>query len=118
MVFFYWKGNPLEEKCSLEGTWRSEVARRLPNLNKLDGYQLTDCDLPIEEDPADDDAADVVLPKSQFGQENDEEEVEEEEEEMEEEEEEEENEMLPKADAEEEEAEADSQVHVEDVSLQ
>ena len=34
------KGNPLEEKHSLEGTWRAEATRRLPNLKKLDGIQL------------------------------------------------------------------------------
>ncbi|XP_059477378.1 dynein axonemal light chain 1-like [Neocloeon triangulifer] len=29
-------GNPLQESCE-EGTWRTEAARRLPNLKKLDG---------------------------------------------------------------------------------
>ncbi|XP_065339211.1 dynein axonemal light chain 1 [Cloeon dipterum] len=29
-------GNPLQETCE-EGTWRTEAARRLPNLKKLDG---------------------------------------------------------------------------------
>ena len=62
----------MEEKCSAEGTWRSEVARRLPTLSKLDGYQLTDCDLQVEKnlDEDDDEAAATAaaaLPKSQFG---------------------------------------------------
>ena len=29
----------MEERCSSEGIWRSEVARRLPGLAKLDGHQ-------------------------------------------------------------------------------
>ncbi|CAB3994457.1 Dynein light chain 1, axonemal [Paramuricea clavata] len=33
-------GNPLEEKMSAEGTWHSEVTRRLPNLRKLDGITI------------------------------------------------------------------------------
>lgn len=32
-------GNPLEEKHSADGTWRKEVAKRLPNLKKLDGLK-------------------------------------------------------------------------------
>ena len=65
-------GNPLEEKCSLEGTWRSDVARRLPNLNKLDGYQLTECDLPVEESNTGDGEEEEeeieaeAMPKSKF----------------------------------------------------
>jgi hypothetical protein len=35
--FLFKSGNPLEEKQSSEGTWQSEVTRRLPNLRKLDG---------------------------------------------------------------------------------
>lgn len=33
-------GNPLEEKCTLEGTWRTDVAGRLPKLKKLDGVPV------------------------------------------------------------------------------
>eukprot|EP01135_Chromosphaera_perkinsii_P001683 Nk52_evm60s208 gene=Nk52_evmTU60s208 len=33
-------GNPLEEKYTADGTWRSEVAKRLPHLKKLDGVPI------------------------------------------------------------------------------
>ena len=33
-------GNPLEERCSAENTWRDEVTKRLPKLKKLDGNSL------------------------------------------------------------------------------
>eukprot|EP01137_Pigoraptor_chileana_P026453 Opistho-2@7734 len=42
-------GNPLEEKCSGEGTWRPEVQRRLPKLKKLDGAPIVS-DTPEEEE--------------------------------------------------------------------
>lgn len=33
-------GNPLEEKQSADGTWRDEVAKKLPKLKKLDGVPI------------------------------------------------------------------------------
>ena len=33
-------GNPLEEKGSVEGTWRTDVAGKLPKLKKLDGVPV------------------------------------------------------------------------------
>ena len=33
-------GNPLEERCSAENTWRDEVTKRLPKLKKLDGVPI------------------------------------------------------------------------------
>ena len=36
-TFFLFIGNPLEEKCTTDGTWRNDVAGRLPKLKKLDG---------------------------------------------------------------------------------
>lgn len=33
-------GNPLEEKYSAEGTWRTEVERKLTWLKKLDGLPI------------------------------------------------------------------------------
>ena len=45
-------GNPLEEKHSAEGTWRSEVERKLTALKKLDGLPIirdVDDDLIIEQ---------------------------------------------------------------------
>lgn len=33
-------GNPVEEKYSAEGTWVSEVTKRLPYVKKLDGKTL------------------------------------------------------------------------------
>ncbi|XP_053722714.1 dynein axonemal light chain 1-like isoform X2 [Synchiropus splendidus] len=32
------QGNPLQVKHAADGTWREEAIKRLPNLNKLDGY--------------------------------------------------------------------------------
>ncbi|BFZ11930.1 hypothetical protein BsWGS_14969 [Bradybaena similaris] len=37
-LLFY--GNPLEEKLSAEGTWREDVAKKLPKLKKLDGVPI------------------------------------------------------------------------------
>uniref|UniRef100_A0A8C5E0N4 Dynein axonemal light chain 1 n=1 Tax=Gouania willdenowi TaxID=441366 RepID=A0A8C5E0N4_GOUWI len=37
LVDLVFVGNPLEEKCSTEGTWMDEATKRLPNLRKLDG---------------------------------------------------------------------------------
>ena len=39
-MFNIFKGNPLEEKHSAEGTWRSEVEKRLTLLKKLDGLPI------------------------------------------------------------------------------
>ncbi|RUS85275.1 hypothetical protein EGW08_006976 [Elysia chlorotica] len=36
-LFGYFQGNPLEEKHSAEGTWKDEVAKKLPKLKKVDG---------------------------------------------------------------------------------
>merc|ERR1712156_127062 len=33
-------GNPIEEKHTAEGTWKDEVARKLPKLKKLDGVPI------------------------------------------------------------------------------
>ncbi|KAJ3332444.1 Dynein light chain 1, axonemal [Blyttiomyces sp. JEL0837] len=33
-------GNPLEEKCTAEGTWTSEVSKKFPGLKKLDGKPI------------------------------------------------------------------------------
>ncbi|GFR96805.1 dynein light chain 1, axonemal [Elysia marginata] len=33
-------GNPLEEKQSADGTWKDEVAKKLPKLKKLDGVPI------------------------------------------------------------------------------
>lgn len=33
-------GNPIEEKCSGEGTWIVEITKRMPNVKKLDGKTL------------------------------------------------------------------------------
>lgn len=53
MLAFAWEmfecnwnlGNPLEERCTSEGIWRPEVARRLPSLAKLDGQQCTEAEV-------------------------------------------------------------------------
>ncbi|XP_038144872.1 dynein light chain 1, axonemal isoform X2 [Cyprinodon tularosa] len=36
------KGNPLEEKYSIEGNWIEEASKRLPKLQKLDGTLLVE----------------------------------------------------------------------------
>ncbi|KAK4025814.1 hypothetical protein OUZ56_014860 [Daphnia magna] len=91
-------GNPLEERCTSEGVWRSEVVRRLPNLAKLDGQQCMETEVNLS------DAKTELRPKSAESEDNedgskfknsgdeDEQEIEEEEEEEEREEEEEEEE--------------------------
>jgi hypothetical protein len=35
-------GNPLEETHAKQGTWRTEVVRRLPGIKKLDGVPVTE----------------------------------------------------------------------------
>ena len=30
-------GNPLEERYAMEGIWRDEAVKRLPNIKRLDG---------------------------------------------------------------------------------
>ncbi|XP_057367881.1 dynein axonemal light chain 1-like [Daphnia carinata] len=42
-------GNPLEERCTSEGVWRSEVVRRLPNLAKLDGQQCMETEVNLSD---------------------------------------------------------------------
>lgn len=42
-------GNPLEERCSSEGIWRSEVIRRLPGLIKLDGQQCFEAEVNLSD---------------------------------------------------------------------
>ncbi|XP_037069857.1 dynein light chain 1, axonemal-like [Pollicipes pollicipes] len=37
LVDLVFVGNPLEEKYALEGTWRDEAVKRLPNVKRLDG---------------------------------------------------------------------------------
>lgn len=39
-------GNPLYDNCELE-VWRQEVAKRLPNLKKLDGETVVRDDGPV-----------------------------------------------------------------------
>ncbi|CAL4139151.1 unnamed protein product, partial [Meganyctiphanes norvegica] len=49
-------GNPIEEKHSAEGTWRSEVERKMPGLKTLDGLPIireVDDEQMIEQQPAD-----------------------------------------------------------------
>jgi dynein light chain 1 len=31
------QGNPLEEKCTADGTWVTEMANKFPHIKKLDG---------------------------------------------------------------------------------
>jgi dynein light chain 1 len=33
-------GNPLEEKCTQDGTWRDDIAKKLTSLRKLDGKPI------------------------------------------------------------------------------
>ncbi|KAJ3228915.1 Dynein light chain 1, axonemal [Chytriomyces hyalinus] len=33
-------GNPLEEKCTADGNWISEISKKFPTLKKLDGKPL------------------------------------------------------------------------------
>lgn len=42
-------GNPLEEKCTADGNWRDEVAKKLPQTKKLDGRPIIRDDVEEEE---------------------------------------------------------------------
>jgi dynein light chain 1, axonemal len=44
------QGNPLEEKCTGEGTWVSEVSKKFPVLRKLDGRPIIREDAMEEEE--------------------------------------------------------------------
>ncbi len=84
----YFTGNPLEERCTSEGVWRSEVVRRLPNLAKLDGQQcmetevnLSDAQTELQQNSSEEEEADTSKFKVKSDDEEEEEEKEEEEEE-------------------------------------
>lgn len=42
-------GNPLEERCSSEGIWRTEAVKRLPGLAKLDGQQCVEAEVNLSD---------------------------------------------------------------------
>lgn len=33
-------GNPLEEKCTADGNWISEISKKFPSIKKLDGRPI------------------------------------------------------------------------------
>ena len=77
-------GNPLEERCTSEGIWRSEVVRRLPNLAKLDGQQcmetevnLSDAQTELQQNSSEEEEADTSKFKIADDDDDDEEEEEE-----------------------------------------
>lgn len=39
----------MEERCTTEGTWRSDVVRRLPGLSKLDGHQCMETEVNLSD---------------------------------------------------------------------
>lgn len=45
-------GNPLEEKCTADGNWVSEMSKKLPGLKRLDGRPIV-----REDEVKDDDGA-------------------------------------------------------------